>query len=378
MSERPDFFISYTSADEQWATWIAWQLESAGYTTVIQAWDFRPGSNFVLEMDEAASAAKRTLVVLSPRFVASKFTQPEWASAFANDPTGSRRTILPVLVEPTETQGLLNQIVHIDLTGLSRDEAAAKLIAGLEPGRSKPTAEPAFPGTPAGAPHAAANRHASSLGLDWKPAERPLTAVFRDELLPSGWPRSGPATLELSLVPAETQVLRVAQLAQLAEELASAGRNAGLFSQAVAVDRAHTANVAFARTTRDRFSDESGILVTSTGQRTAWITLPHDNLGSVIDAQQAQHRIGSLVQLLAVVDAPLASRYGFTARITPLMMLSVGDARIVGNRNSASLRTFRADLFPLAMPDTVRGDALAENSDELATEAVARILAALS
>lgn len=40
-----DFFISYNSADRTWAEWIAWQLEEAGYTTVLQAWDFRPGSN---------------------------------------------------------------------------------------------------------------------------------------------------------------------------------------------------------------------------------------------------------------------------------------------------------------------------------------------
>jgi hypothetical protein len=47
-----DFFISYNSADRQWAEWIAWQLEEAGYTTVLQAWDFRPDSNFVLEISE--------------------------------------------------------------------------------------------------------------------------------------------------------------------------------------------------------------------------------------------------------------------------------------------------------------------------------------
>jgi hypothetical protein len=53
-----DFFISYTKADQAWAEWIAWKLEEAGYSTVIQAWDFRPGSNFVLEMQRAASTAK--------------------------------------------------------------------------------------------------------------------------------------------------------------------------------------------------------------------------------------------------------------------------------------------------------------------------------
>ena len=29
------FYISYNSADRQWAEWIAWQLEEAGYTTVL-------------------------------------------------------------------------------------------------------------------------------------------------------------------------------------------------------------------------------------------------------------------------------------------------------------------------------------------------------
>jgi hypothetical protein len=33
-----DFFISYTKADQGWAEWIAWQLEQAGYSTVLQAW----------------------------------------------------------------------------------------------------------------------------------------------------------------------------------------------------------------------------------------------------------------------------------------------------------------------------------------------------
>ncbi|MCK9895268.1 toll/interleukin-1 receptor domain-containing protein [Frankia sp. AgB32] len=32
-----DFFVSYTAQDEPWAVWIAWTLEEAGFTTLIQA-----------------------------------------------------------------------------------------------------------------------------------------------------------------------------------------------------------------------------------------------------------------------------------------------------------------------------------------------------
>jgi transposase len=40
-----DFFISYTHADRGSAEWIAWELEAVGFTTLLQAWDFAPGTN---------------------------------------------------------------------------------------------------------------------------------------------------------------------------------------------------------------------------------------------------------------------------------------------------------------------------------------------
>lgn len=86
-----DFFISYNSPDEDDATWIAWQLEETKYTVIIQAWDFKKGNNFVIEMDNASKAAKQTIAILSPNFLASQYTLPEWAAAFAEDPTGTQR-----------------------------------------------------------------------------------------------------------------------------------------------------------------------------------------------------------------------------------------------------------------------------------------------
>ena len=56
-----DFFISYRGSDRGWAEWIAWQLERAGYKTIIQAWDFRPGSSFPVLIDEALQQAERVL-----------------------------------------------------------------------------------------------------------------------------------------------------------------------------------------------------------------------------------------------------------------------------------------------------------------------------
>jgi uncharacterized protein YgbK (DUF1537 family) len=78
MAQAADFFISYTSADRAWAEWIAWQLEAEGYTVVVQAWDFRPGGDFVQQMDQVVQEAKQAIAVLSPAYLTSAFGGAEW------------------------------------------------------------------------------------------------------------------------------------------------------------------------------------------------------------------------------------------------------------------------------------------------------------
>ena len=143
-----DFFISYTSADQQWAEWIGYVLEETGFSVVIQAWDFGPGSNFILEMQTAAATAPRTIMVLSPDYLKSQFAAPEWAAAFANDPRGLNRALVPVVVRKCRIEGLLTPLVHINLTGLDEDDARQRLVDGISGKRTKPSSRPDFPGTP--------------------------------------------------------------------------------------------------------------------------------------------------------------------------------------------------------------------------------------
>src|SRR5437868_5112761 len=142
---RKDFFISYTSADRTWAEWIAWQLEQENYTTIIQAWDIQPGSNFVLEMDTAAKTAVRTIAVLSPDYFTSHFTPSEWAAAFRRDSKGEHRFLMPVCVRECDVEGLLGQIVSIDLVGQDEQAARTQLLAGVRRECTKLSVPPAFP-----------------------------------------------------------------------------------------------------------------------------------------------------------------------------------------------------------------------------------------
>jgi hypothetical protein len=145
-----DFFVSYTSADKAWAEWLGYILEEEGFTIVIQAWDFRPGSNFVLEMQRAATEADRTIMVLSPDYLKSQFTSPEWAAAFAQDPQGLKRKLVPIMVRQCRPPGLLSSVVHISLVGEEESGARGLLLNGLNSERAKPTQRPSFPGSGVG------------------------------------------------------------------------------------------------------------------------------------------------------------------------------------------------------------------------------------
>jgi hypothetical protein len=141
---KRDFFVSFNQADHAWATWIAWVLEEAGYSVFFQDWDFT--GNFVLEMDRAHTQSRRTIAVLSPDYLASRFTAPEWAARFAQDATSEHDRLIPVRVRPCELQGLLAQIVYVDLVSCDEATARDKLVKRVKGIRLKPDEPPFFPG----------------------------------------------------------------------------------------------------------------------------------------------------------------------------------------------------------------------------------------
>lgn len=132
-SAKKDFFVSYTHGDTKWAEWIASVLESGKHSTVMQAWDFGPGRNFVVEMHKALQNCRRLVLVYTPAYFASVYAQAEWAAAFTGDPTGKERTLLPVRVQPCQPAGLLAPIVYCDLVGLAEKQARERLLSAAQP-----------------------------------------------------------------------------------------------------------------------------------------------------------------------------------------------------------------------------------------------------
>jgi tetratricopeptide (TPR) repeat protein len=116
-------------------------------------------------MQKAVTDSERTIAVLSPDYLGSRFGEAEWRVAFAADPTGERRKLIPVRVSPFKPTGLLRTRVYVDLVDRGADEALRELLRGVEGGR--PTTGPAFPGKrqpgfPGGGPRQAAAQPAAA------------------------------------------------------------------------------------------------------------------------------------------------------------------------------------------------------------------------
>ncbi|MBE5925879.1 MAG: toll/interleukin-1 receptor domain-containing protein [Lachnospiraceae bacterium] len=129
---KKDFFISYNKADKEWAKWIAGTLEENGYTTIIQAWDFRTGNNFVIEMQKAILNSEKIVLVLSQKYLDSEYCQAEWAAMFCCDPIGEHRKIIPVRVDDVKPEGLLATNIYVDIYGMEEEKAVKNLLNAIE------------------------------------------------------------------------------------------------------------------------------------------------------------------------------------------------------------------------------------------------------
>ncbi|MEU8659890.1 TIR domain-containing protein [Actinoplanes philippinensis] len=144
-----DFFISYSPADEQWATWVAWELERAGYSTMLQAWDFVPGTNFIDFMDRGVSRSAAVIAILSRNYIRSTYGRLEWQAAMRSSPADPGSRLITVRIEDFPLEGLLATITFVDLVPVADAETARSLlidrIRHAMVGRAKPIAEPGYP-----------------------------------------------------------------------------------------------------------------------------------------------------------------------------------------------------------------------------------------
>lgn len=327
-------FVSYVPGDRPWAEWISWILEDAGHLVTLEAWDFLPGSNAVLQRDMASQEADRVVVLLSPEYLASTAHAADWATALMNDPGGAHRYLVPVKVRACEPTGLLKPIVGIQLVGTTDEEARLALLQGIAAPRLKPAAPPPFPGpsappvntppfpghvdqtTPApAAPPAnvvgtvARARRALAVGtpprtrsayMRW--TDMPVAPAFSwcSNLSAGKAPLTSGSTIELHLLPVEPATSAVPP-AHLGVSLTAAGRAAGLFARGESIEiHAEDGTVTATAARGPHSPGRAGLAVVAGRQLSAWSS--SESGGPAIDPLAGQLEM-LLTALLGLVPA---------------------------------------------------------------------------
>jgi hypothetical protein len=153
-----DFFVSYTAVDREWAEWIAWQLEEASYQVLVQAWDFVPGTNWMVGMQQGLQECRQMIAVLSTAYLGSVYGAQEWRAAERADAAGFQRKLVPVRIEECDQPGMLRPIRPVDLFDRDAPGARAALLDGIaaageaEPAGARRSAPTVRAGRPAIAP----------------------------------------------------------------------------------------------------------------------------------------------------------------------------------------------------------------------------------
>lgn len=143
MSEKIDFFISYSHVDKQWAEWIASILEQEGCSTFWGDRDLKVGDNFVSIIQEYIEKADKLIAVFSPSYFSSTFCQAEVSAMLAKKKNG----IIPVKVSDAQPMGELENILYVDLYNVNESEAKQRLLKAVVTEKKVFSNKPQFPGT---------------------------------------------------------------------------------------------------------------------------------------------------------------------------------------------------------------------------------------
>ncbi|NIM16787.1 MAG: TIR domain-containing protein, partial [Candidatus Aminicenantes bacterium] len=123
-------FISYSHQDREWVeNWLMPRLEDAGLEVCIDFRDFEVGIPSLVNMERAVDTCDKTLLVLTPKWLESQWTNFEALMIQTEDPAGLKGRILPLMLEKCEPPKRLAIFTHADFTDKSKwDTELARLL----------------------------------------------------------------------------------------------------------------------------------------------------------------------------------------------------------------------------------------------------------
>jgi formylglycine-generating enzyme required for sulfatase activity len=111
-----DVFISYSHTDQEWVWNELWpRLEQVGTKVIIDCRDFEPGVPLVTEVERAVMTSRKMVLVLTPAYLNSAWTELENILVQTLDPGARQRRLLPVVLQPCEIPLRIRALIYVDL-----------------------------------------------------------------------------------------------------------------------------------------------------------------------------------------------------------------------------------------------------------------------
>jgi len=214
-----------------------------------------------------------------------------------------------------------------------------------------------------------------------RPLARPHPASWLD-LAPSTSGQVTAPVLEVHLVPVGVSTLTSATtLGETARTLARDARSTGFIGDMDPLSTGSDNDTAWAvrpphseggwqRTTVEAFR---GLCVTATGEAAAYVCLPTDLFGAVVDQGSLQRDLARLLALLSPLAAS-ADAVAPAVKLSAAERVREGDPADVGSRSSGSMRLATGLAITLEPSFYVPADGLTSAGGDLASELATRLL----
>jgi hypothetical protein len=149
MQDSYDVFISYSSRDADWVRgWLLPRLEAASLQVCIDYRDFDVGAPSLENMEQASERSTKTLIVITPNWIDSEWTNFEALLTQAQDPAARRRRIVPLMLQKAKLPTRLAMLTYADFTDVARHEIEiGRIIAAIKPGAKRGSQHVADPAT---------------------------------------------------------------------------------------------------------------------------------------------------------------------------------------------------------------------------------------
>lgn len=144
-----DVFISHSGNDREFVLGLAIDLKRAGLRVWLDQWDLRPGDSIATAVQQALEESRFLLVVMSPDYFQSAWTQQEWQYMLASEMEGGGVRVIPLLYRDCEVPVSLQMKQWVDLRDqneyqfvLDRLVRDLRLLASRETTTPPPTETP--------------------------------------------------------------------------------------------------------------------------------------------------------------------------------------------------------------------------------------------